>query len=259
MTTIVRGARCSRRVGCISLRCSTASIYASRQNGGINGSALGVLDDVLIGVAVALSFRVARMPHRATVIHAGIAVVAVAVSITANILQSEAIARLADAVSSYLVVAAAAVVFRFVVLQRRVSADTVAGAVAVYLAIGVLFGIVFTAIARANPAAFDPAQAVQGGQTDVYYFSFVTLTGLGYGDISPVADNVRILATMESIFGVVLLATLVGRIVGLSIAQASDDRLEDRLETIEGGIAPIEDAVGGRSGGAKDDPTEDPP
>lgn len=231
--------------------------YASRQYGGIDGSALRVLDDVLIGVAVVLSFRVARMPHRATGIHAAVAIVAVSASITADIVQSEAIARLADVLSSYLVLAAAAVVFRFVVLQRRVSADTVAGAVAVYLAIGVLFGIIFTAIARANPAAFDPPQVVRDGQSEVYYFSFVTLTSLGYGDISPVADEVRILATMEAVCGAILLATLVGRIVGLSIAQASDERLEARVEAIKGGIARIEDAVGRPSGDAAEGPTED--
>ena len=55
----------------------------------------------------------------------------------------------------------------------------------------------------------------------LYYFSFVTLTSLGYGDISPLHDGPRILATLEAVVGAIVLTALVGRIVGMLVAQLS--------------------------------------
>ena len=93
-----------------------------------------------------------------------------------------------------------------------------------------LFGMVFTSIARNSPEAFAPPQSVVDGETTMYYFSFVTLTSLGYGDIAPASDAPRILATLESIIGAILLAALVGRIVGLLVAQETDT-LHQPVET----------------------------
>jgi hypothetical protein len=68
----------------------------------------------------------------------------------------------------------------------------------------------------------------------MYCFSFVTLTSLGYGDITPTSDAARILATLESVNGLVLLAALVGRIVGLLVAQETE-RLQDTIDTASPG------------------------
>ena len=107
------------------------------------------------------------------------------------------------------------------------------------------FGIIYTGFARANPAAFEPAQRVIDGETSLYYFSFVTLTSLGYGDISPVSAAVRILATLEAINGVMLLAAVVGWVVGLLVAArtgASTDRRLDQLAAAVERLQPHEDA-----------------
>jgi hypothetical protein len=147
--------------------------------------------------------------------------------------------------SAYLVAVTAVLVFRVVLRQHCVSVDTLFGALAVYLAAGVMFGIIYTGFARANPAAFEPAQRVIDGETSLYYFSFVTLTSLGYGDISPVSAAVRILATLEAINGVMLLAAVVGWVVGLLVAArtgASTDRRLDQLAAAVERLQPHEDA-----------------
>ena len=54
---------------------------------------------------------------------------------------------------------------------------------------------------------------------DCYYYSFTTLTTLGYGDIAPVAKYAKILAIMESVTGPVYLAIFVAQIIGMNIAQ----------------------------------------
>ncbi|MHC5179147.1 MAG: potassium channel family protein, partial [Planctomycetota bacterium] len=54
---------------------------------------------------------------------------------------------------------------------------------------------------------------------DCYYYSFATLTTLGYGDITPVADYAKILAILEAVAGPVYLAIFVAQIIGMNIAQ----------------------------------------
>ena len=125
-----------------------------------------------------------------------------------------------------------------VLREQHVTGDTVFGALAAYLAVAVMFAMVYTLIARGDPAAFEPPQPVVNGQTDLYYFSFVTVTSLGYGDIGPASDLTRILAPIEAVVGAILIAALVGRIVGLLVAQTADAANTQRLEAI---LAAIEE------------------
>ena len=87
---------------------------------------------------------------------------------------------------------------------------------------------------RALPGigAFEPPQPVIDGQSNLYYFSFVTVTSLGYGDISPASDLTRILAPVEAIIGAIIVAALVGRIVGLLVAQTSENDTNTRLDAL---------------------------
>jgi hypothetical protein len=60
----------------------------------------------------------------------------------------------------------------------------------------------------------------KGSSTHVLYFSFTTLTTLGYGDIVPVSAIARALTSIEAITGQIYLAVLVARLVGLNIAES---------------------------------------
>ena len=62
--------------------------------------------------------------------------------------------------------------------------------------------------------------AVEGMGSELIYYSFVTLTTLGYGEITPVSITARNLAAMEAVTGVLYLATLVARLVGLYRSEA---------------------------------------
>lgn len=197
-------------------------IYVARQTGGLPKQLLWVFDDVLIAIVVALSLQVVDASRRTYRWHMALAGLAILAAVIEGLLQTESILRTSSLLSSYLVAASALFILRSILKERRVSGDTLFGAFAVYLAVGVLFGMIFTTIARYSPAAFEPPQQVIDGETSVYYFSFVTLTSLGYGDIAPVSDAARIIATLEAVIGVILLAALVGRVVGLLVARQSE-------------------------------------
>lgn len=98
--------------------------------------------------------------------------------------------------------------------EKSVGLDTMAGGIFVYFLIGILWVVLYRMVLQINPAAFDKAT---GGA--LFYFSYTTLTTLGYGDILPISHYARILATLEAIVGQIFLAIFIGRLVGLYITQ----------------------------------------
>jgi voltage-gated potassium channel Kch len=107
---------------------------------------------------------------------------------------------------------------RFSLSSQRVRTEHLAAALSAYLLLGVCGGVVFAALSAISPSAM--AVGGQGtahglGIGTAMYFSFVTLATLGYGDITPVSQVARGLATLEAIAGQLYLALLVARLVGL--------------------------------------------
>ena len=111
------------------------------------------------------------------------------------------------------------VVARAVFAAGRVSYHRIIGAILVYLSFAVTFAAMFTIVGLLVPNAFSgmviedhPALA-----SNVIYFSFVTLTSTGYGDIYPVHPVARSLCNLETIIGQLYPATLLARLVSLEI------------------------------------------
>lgn len=118
---------------------------------------------------------------------------------------------------------------RQVVLGAEIDANRLYGAVAIYLMLGVLWALMYTTVAELNPAAFSGALPPAGAKEwdiDWLYYSFVTLTTLGYGDILPVSATARALAYSEAVIGVFYMAVLVAALVG-SYASANADKKRD--------------------------------
>jgi hypothetical protein len=116
-------------------------------------------------------------------------------------------------------VAMVSVVARTVFATGRVTHHRIIGAILVYLSVAVTFSALFTIVGLLVPNAFsgmafkdDPALA-----SNVIYFSFVTLTSTGYGDVFPVHPVARSLCNFETIVGQLYPATLLARLVSLEI------------------------------------------
>lgn len=125
-------------------------------------------------------------------------------------------------VGAFLAYVAAIVYKQSVFAKGRMTADRVAGAIAVYLLLGLLWALVYGVISATDPSAFKGLESFNleesGAQQDFIYFSFVTLTTLGYGDMSPVSPMAKTLAWFEAVFGQLFLAVTIARLVSLEIA-----------------------------------------
>jgi len=105
-----------------------------------------------------------------------------------------------------------------------VTADTIKGGISIYILLGLFWSVLYMIILTYNAEAFTniPEPEITGS-FDCFYYSFITLTTLGYGDIAPAAKYARILAIMEAVTGPVYLAIFVAQIIGLNIARKLKD------------------------------------
>ena len=121
-----------------------------------------------------------------------------------------------------------ALILGAILSENRVTLDTVMGGVCIYLLLGVLWVSLYSALEYMLPGSFTlqglPLSELADATAEVHrypqllYFSFVTLTTLGYGDVVPTNPVARALASGEAIVGQVYLGVFVASLVGLHLA-----------------------------------------
>lgn len=115
-----------------------------------------------------------------------------------------------------------ALLLRDIVLRsHRVNADLIFGAINVYLMAGLSFAMIFSILEIVQPGSFaglGQAAPSYGKEAQFVYFSFITLTTLGYGDITPATPFATTAAYLEAIFGQMYIAVLVASLVGMFIS-----------------------------------------
>ncbi len=123
-----------------------------------------------------------------------------------------------------------AIVLWQVFREGPVTAHRIQGAVAGYLLISVIFAIAYSLINTLQPASFQmPAVLSQYGEPHgrlFYYFSVVTLTTTGFGDITAVNPFARSLVMMETLIGQLYTAILIARLVSLHVQTKREKRGE---------------------------------
>jgi hypothetical protein len=112
---------------------------------------------------------------------------------------------------------------KYIFSATRITSDVIYAAVIAYLLMGMFWAGVYLLTETIVPGSFDltAAQRAKPGMLFIY-FSFVTLTTLGYGDVTPTADYVYSFAILEAIIGQLYLAVLIARLVGIYKSDASD-------------------------------------
>jgi hypothetical protein len=122
-------------------------------------------------------------------------------------------------------VALCIVVLALVFRPGPITTRRIEGAIAVYLLLGLTWAQAYELMALWHPGAFAGAVAGAvdvGSSQPLTYFSFVTLTTLGYGDIRPVHPVARAFAVLEALTGQLYLAILLARLVSLEIQSRRD-------------------------------------
>jgi hypothetical protein len=114
-------------------------------------------------------------------------------------------------VGSMLVIGAPIAIIQRIARRPRIDIMTVAGALCIYLLVGLLFSYVYVIIDIAGGPFF--AQTSHPTAVDFVYFSFITMTTVGYGDLTSQLDLGRMLAVSEALFGQLYLVAAVALLI----------------------------------------------
>jgi len=160
-----------------------------------------------------LTLRTAKAPRPVRVI-AAVAFVVVAVLAVVDVVfvGTSQTLGIAFAVSALLYLVAPFAVILDVGSRRVVDQETVLGAIAAYLIAGMFFAYTYRAIGIIQTTPFFGVDG-PGTVSQVLFFSFVTLTTTGYGDLVPATNPGQSLAVMEAVLGQLFLVTAVAKII----------------------------------------------
>jgi len=148
----------------------------------------------------------------------GLAIVAIALQWIAILFVNGLVDRLAAAVYVVFLVLTIGEVLRYILRRGPVTADKLHGALAGYIMIAILWAFIYSLIESFTPNSFNFAQADATdphGFFRLLYFSFTTLTTVGYGDITPVTDQARSFVMIEEFVGVFFVGILIARLAGI--------------------------------------------
>ncbi|UCE58428.1 MAG: hypothetical protein JSU63_13410 [Phycisphaerales bacterium] len=121
-------------------------------------------------------------------------------------------------------------ILKFLFVSGRVSSDMICASLCVYVLLGVLCALAYSVFYYLDPGAFvfsfaeeGEAETMRFGGERTFvaiYYSFVTMSTLGYGDIVPISSMARTCAALQAVVGQLYLAVLVARLVGLHISHS---------------------------------------
>lgn len=161
--------------------------------------------------------------RRKTLIAAGLALPALAGNWIASFVEIDHSQVFTYAVSAIFLIYITLAIMTSLLSETQVTSDTVFGGVCVYLLMGVVWFMLYAVVLQIRPDAIlangEPLGAsLAEAPSSLLYFSYVTLTTLGYGDVVPNSSATRILASGEAMTGQLFVAILIARLVAMHIA-----------------------------------------
>jgi len=111
-------------------------------------------------------------------------------------------------------------ILNHILIEQEVTSDIVMGGACAFILLGLLWGYAYYILEILEPNSLKGIHPFSKEPADYIYFSFVTLTSTGYGDILPISQKARGLALLEAIIGQLYLAIMISRLVSLHISNS---------------------------------------
>ncbi len=110
--------------------------------------------------------------------------------------------------------------------KRKVDFNILMGAICVYMLMGIIWAIMYSFLNVLIPGSFSglSVESEEGRLLEFIYYSFVTLTTLGYGDLLPVSSIARAFAYLEAVIGQIYVAVLVAGLVGIHVSNRQEEQ-----------------------------------
>jgi Ion channel len=173
----------------------------------------GAFDSLLVVVVLLLALRTSGVHRQTMRLILAIAAIGTLTAVVLALAHATDIGvGIEDIWKGLVQLLTAAVIVRRVLEMPTVSVQSIYGAVSAYMIIGLMFASFYAAMSHLESGAFF-ANGSPGNTKTFQYFSFTTLTTLGYGDFTAAENGGRAVAVLEALAGQIFLATLVARLV----------------------------------------------
>lgn len=170
-------------------------------------------------VSIILVLRALRLQKKIFIICIAIAALAylsdVIFALEKIVYLKELFSVIASAIYAVFLIIAIILITRKLFNVRKVDTDTIIGGICVYMLIGFLWALFYYLIYSFDKGAF--CSPADNNGPNLFYFSFITLTTTGYGDIFASDEVAMVLSSLEAITGQIYLAVLIARLVGLHV------------------------------------------
>ena len=161
-----------------------------------------------------VTLQASQARRRLREVASGLLVVSAVIAILNLFISRDVADGVMAVVSGLLYVAAPVVIVRRLVLRQTVATQTVLGAIAAYLMVGMSFAFAYRALGALQPGQFFGSQG-EGSFSQDLFFSFTTLTTTGYGNLVPDANPGQTFAVMEMLVGQLFLVTAVAKVINV--------------------------------------------
>jgi len=186
--------------------------------------------ELLLTLVTLGSIRQQSTTRRQAAVGVGLAVPTMICLWVRKLVPAPGLSEVALGLLSLFLVYTAATILLHIFRTKSITRDTLSEALSVYLLMGITWACIYGLIYLQVPNAFhlpeETRTSLASGITGqvpmdtLLYYSFVTLTTLGYGDVTPLASSARAMSMLEVVLGQFYLAVLIGRLIGMNIADA---------------------------------------
>jgi hypothetical protein len=205
-----------------------------------------VARSVVFLLTLLLAFHTSRVPLRMQRVVRLIAALTMGAAVIVAVFGEDPAFGAVILLSSLLLLATPVAIGWRILQHQEVTAETLAGAVCIYVLIGMIFAYLDYGMQLASGSDFF-AQSGHHGLPDFVYFSYITMATVGYGDLTPATGLPRTMSVLDALVGQVFLVVLLARLVSLYRGPVSWRRgLQERLDRETGA-------------GAGTSPTQPPP
>ena len=120
-----------------------------------------------------------------------------------------------------LIVFVISLLIKFIFNQKEVTKEVIYAAVVVYLLMAMMWSFAYLILEYFYPGSFSVPEAQTRSSYQYLYFSFVTITTLGYGDVAPLTQKASSLVILEAVTGQMYLVVIVAWLVGMHVSRRS--------------------------------------
>ena len=203
-----------------------------------------IVGTALIGVTALVAFHTSHVRGHLLEAVQVAAILAFVASIVATVVGGAHAKGVVFVLSALLILTSPVVILSRILRHRRVTLETLFGAVSVYILLGLVFSYLDYAVQLVGGTSFF-AQSGTHNAPDFVYYSLITMTTVGYGDLSPAVGLPRTMAVLEALTGQIFLVVLVARLVSMYQPKIPGAPLRDLEES------PVADNTGEGSPGGK--------